>query len=131
VIDDDSSDHYGMFSNTNPVTPKPAANYIHNLTAILADSNSNPGSAALSYSISNEPATAHDLLLQKSDGTYALAVWGDQVVGETVDVTVNLPRLTTVSVYDVTIGTSPVQAFNNISSIPVTITNHALILEFK
>ena len=131
LIDDNSSDHYGMFTNTNPITPKLSANYIHNLTAILADSTSNFGSTALSYSISNEPATVHDLLLQKSDGTYALAVWGDQVVGETVDVTVNLPRLTTVSVYDVTIGTSPVKAFNNISSVPVTITDHAVILEFK
>jgi hypothetical protein len=131
LIDDNSGDHYGMFTNTSPLTPKLSANYIHNLTAILADSSSNFGSTALSYSISNEPATVHDLLLQKSDRTYALAVWGDQVVGESVDVTVNLPRLTTVSVYDVTTGTSPVQAFNNISSIPLMITDHAMILEFK
>ena len=66
----------------NPLTPKASATYVHNLTSILADTSSNFGSSPLSYSISNEPATVHDLLLQKSDGTYALAVWGDQIIGE-------------------------------------------------
>jgi len=131
LIDDNSSDFYGMFQNTNPLTPKASATYVHNLTSILADTSSSFGSLPLGYSISNEPATVHDLLLQKSDGTYALVVWGDQIIGESADVTVNLPRLTTVNVYDVTTGTSPVRAFSSVSSVPLMITDHALILEFK
>jgi hypothetical protein len=125
----DDYDSFGMYDSS--MNPKLAATYIHNLTRILGDTSSNFSATPLSYTISNEPSTVHDWLMQKSSGTYELAVWGDQVVGESVDVTVNLPRLTTVSIYDVTIGSSPVKAFNDVSSIPLTITDHAMILEFK
>jgi hypothetical protein len=127
----DDSDSFGLFKNTSPLTPKLAATYIHNLTTILADTTSNFSATPLGYTISNQSPTVHDLLLQKSDGTYALAVWGDQVVGESIDVTVNLPSITTVSIYDVTIGTSPVVVYTGVSSIPLTMTDHAMILEFK
>jgi hypothetical protein len=127
----DDSDSFGVFLNTNPLTPKMAATYIHNLTTILGDTSSNFTVTPLDYTISDEPSTVHDWLMQKSNGTYELAVWGDQVIGESVTVTINLPHLTTVSVYDVTSGSLPIQAFNNISSVPLTITDHAMILEFK
>ena len=35
----------------------------------------------LSYSLPEQPATVHDLLLQKSDGTFQLVVWGERVAG--------------------------------------------------
>ena len=37
----DDADTFGVFLNTNPLTPKMAATYIHNLTTILRDTNSN------------------------------------------------------------------------------------------
>jgi len=89
------------------------------------------GPATFDYSISGEPATVHDLLIQKSDGTYVLAVWGDQIAGESANVTVNLGRtFSMVNVYDVTIGTSPIQSLSSISSVPLTLTDHAFFLEF-
>jgi hypothetical protein len=101
------------------------------MTSILSDTSSNFSPAALNYSIPGEPATVHDLLIQKSDGVYVLAVWGDQVAGESAKVIINLGRtLSTVNVYDVTIGTSPTQTLNNVSSVPLTVTDHAFFIEF-
>jgi hypothetical protein len=110
-------------------TPKSAATDIHNLTTILADDTSNaPGS--LGYSISNEPATVHDMLIQKSNGTFYLAVWDERVVGTgSDDVTVNLGGAhSTVNVYDPTIGTSIQQHLTNVSSVTLSLSDHPLIL---
>ena len=129
---DDTYDLYGLFAH-NPTTlsPKLSATYIHNMTSILSDTSSGFTPAALGYSIPGEPATVHDLLLQKSDGTYELAVWGDQIAGESATVTVNLGgTLPTVNIYDVTSGTSPIRTLGNVSSVPLTLTDHAFFIEF-
>ncbi|HET6308920.1 MAG TPA: hypothetical protein VFG12_17145, partial [Rhodopila sp.] len=85
-------------------SPKPAATYIHNLTSILADRGTAEAAAGvLDYAIADQPATVHDLLLQKSDGTFELVVWGEQVQG-VQDVTVALGGRHAVKVYDVTRG---------------------------
>jgi hypothetical protein len=128
----DDSDSFGVFKNTWPLTPKLAATYIHNLTTILADTTSDFSVTPLDYTISNEPSTVHDLLLQKSDGTYALAVWGDQVPPNSTSVVVNLGGpYPTVKVYDITRGTMPVRTLSDASSIPLILADHALILEFR
>jgi len=73
----------------------------------------------------------HDLLMQKGNGTYELAVWGDQVIGKSGTVTVNLgSTIPTVNLYDVTSGTTPIQVLHNVSSIPLTMTDHAFFIEF-
>jgi hypothetical protein len=109
--------------------PKPAATYIHNLTSILADTAPAVSPGKLNYSIANEPATVHDLLLQKSNRAFELIVWGEQVNGSN-NVTVNFgsPRAT-VKIYDLTAGTQPVQILNNVSHVPLNIADHALIVE--
>jgi len=69
MVDNQGGDSagFGLFHTNN--TPKLGATYIHNLTTILADNSSfTPG--ALNYSIPSEPATVHDLLLQKSNDTF-------------------------------------------------------------
>ncbi|PZR88612.1 MAG: hypothetical protein DLM68_07175 [Hyphomicrobiales bacterium] len=60
-------------------TPKISATYIHNFTTILADTISK-ATGSLNYSIPSESATVHDLLMQKSDGTFYLAVWDERVL---------------------------------------------------
>ena len=129
----DDSDSFGLFRNTSPLTPKLAATYIHNLTTILADTTSNFSVIPLSYTISDQPATVHDLLLQKSDGTYALAVWADQVPPKSARVVVNLGNAyPTVKVYDITSGTMPVRTLpKEARSVPLTLTDHAMIIEFR
>ena len=119
--------HQGLFENN--WSPKLAATYIHNLTSILADPGKSTGVGSLPYSIANAPSTVHSLLMQKSSGTFELAVWGEQVTGSS-NVTVNLgDAYPTVHVYDVTSGTSPVQTLSNVSSLPLTLSDHAMVVE--
>src|SRR5262252_5415240 len=68
---------YGLFAaepslNTTAATPKLSGTYIHNMTTILHDTTSSFTPIALNYSIPGELATVHDLLMQKSNGTYEL-----------------------------------------------------------
>ena len=117
----------GLF-NANS-TPKPAANYIHNLTSILADNMPVASPGFLNYSILDEPATAHDLLIQKSSGTFELVVWDEKVKGSD-QVTVNLGRTySRVNIYDVTLGISPTQTLSNVASVSLNLTDHAFIIE--
>jgi hypothetical protein len=106
--------------------------YIHNLTTVLADTVSNPP-GSLSYSIPNEPATVHDLLLQKSNGNFYLIVWDERVPGTVSDnVTVNFGSAQpTVLVFDPTIGTTATQPYSNVSSIPFTLSDHPQILQIS
>jgi hypothetical protein len=130
---DDGQGTWGIFiENGSSASPKLAGNYIHNLTMILSDNSSSFTPTPLAYSVKGETNTIHDLLLQKSGGAYELAVWGDRPVsGENTVVTVSLPMsYPTVNVYDVTAGANPAQTFSDVSSVPLTITDHALIVEF-
>jgi hypothetical protein len=69
------------------------------------------------------------LLLQKSDGTFALAVWGEKVTG-TDNVVVDLgSERASVKVYDVTVGTEPISTLRNAKSVPLSLSDHALIIE--
>lgn len=108
--------------------PRKAAVYLHNLTTILADRDSLSTPGKLNYSIPGEPATVHDMLLQKSDGTFALVVWGEQVTG-TNRVTVHLGGThASVKVYDPTIGTMPVQTRSRINSLTLPLSDHPMII---
>ena len=112
-------------------TPKLAATYIHNLTSILADNVPVQIPGRLGYSIANAPPTVHDLLLQKSDGVFELVVWGEQVTGES-DIVVHLGRShPEVRIYDATSGISPVRTLINTDSVPLTINDHAMIVEIR
>ena len=107
---------------------KASATYLHNLTTILADQSSNFTPRKLNYSILDKPTTVHDLLFEKSDGTLELAIWGERAKGSD-DVTVKLGAQASVKVYDPTLGIAPIRAFANVSSVPLTLGDHALIIE--
>jgi hypothetical protein len=112
-------------------TPKLAATYIHNLTSILADNVPVQSPGRLGYSIENARPTVHDLLLQKSDGVFELLVWGEQVTGDS-NVVVHLGGThPEVRIYDVTAGPSPLQTLTDTDSVPLTISDHAMIIEFR
>lgn len=109
-------------------TPRKAALYLHNLTTILADQGKLPEPGKLDYSIPDQPATVHDLLLQNSDGTFQLVVWGERLEGKD-RVTVHLGDThPSVKVYDPTVGTEPVQTHREIKALALTLTNHPLII---
>jgi len=108
--------------------PRKAAVYLHNLTTILADAGAIASPGRLDYVIPGMPETVHDLLLQRSDGTFRLVVWGERVQGED-RVTVRLgAEAAGVEVYDPTVGTEPVQTLGKAREIPLTLTDHPLVL---
>jgi hypothetical protein len=125
--DDPVQGYWGLFDTS--YNPKISGTYVHNLTTILADTGARaPGK--LDYTIANEPATVHDLLMQKSDGTFELAVWDERPTGGSDVVTVNLgASRATVKIYDPTTGTSPSQTLSGVSSVVVTLTDHPVIIE--
>jgi hypothetical protein len=125
--DDPVQGYWGLFDTS--YNPKTSGTYVHNLTTILADT----GAAApgkLDYAIANEPATVHDLLLRKSSGRFELVVWDEKLSGGTDSVTVDLTTSRpTVSVYDPTMGTAAVQTLQAVSSVPLTLSDHPVIVE--
>ena len=127
---DDADGAFG-FVKGDLTTTRKSVTYFHNFTSILADTGFLRTPGKLGYSIPHEPATVHDMLMQKSDGTFELAVWGEQVKGSN-NVTVNLGgTYATVKIYDPTIGTAPTQTLSDVSSVPLTLSDHVMIIELK
>ncbi len=125
--DDPNQGYWGLFDTS--YNPKTSGTYLHNLTTILADTAPfAPG--MLEYSIASPPTTVHDLLLQKSTGTFELVVWDERPMGGTDTVTVDLGHSrASVNVYDPTTGTTPVQTLTNVSSAMLMLSDHPMILE--
>jgi len=74
-VDEGGNQKFGFYRPD--YTPRKAAVYLHNLTTILADRGVLRKPGTLDYSIPKEPATMHDLLLQRSDGAFELVVRSD------------------------------------------------------
>jgi hypothetical protein len=69
---DDPSGHWGLL--TSSFAPRPAYTAIKNLLSLLRDVTfSQPGK--LDYSLAGETQNVHQTLLQKSNGTFYLAIW--------------------------------------------------------
>jgi hypothetical protein len=128
--DDPVQGYWGLFDTS--YQPKKSGLYLHNLTTILADSGTVQATGTLDYAIPAEPPTVHDLLMQKSDGTFALAVWDERPGGGTDAVTVSLGKTRpVVNVYDPTTGTSPTQTLSNVGSVMLTLSDHPVILAIE
>ncbi|HVX15571.1 MAG TPA: hypothetical protein VHC22_30570 [Pirellulales bacterium] len=127
--DEGGNQSFGFFKAD--YSPRKAAVYLHNLTTILADEGSVTSPGRLNYSLSRQPATVHDLLLQKSDGTYALIVWNERVKGSD-EVEVRLGATCQgVTVYDPTVGTDPVKSLGAVDSLSLTLSDHPQVMLFK
>jgi hypothetical protein len=62
---------------------------------------------------------------------FKLVIWDENVKGSN-QVTANLGRrYSTVNVYDVTVGSSPTQTLNNVDSVSLNLSDHALIVEIS
>lgn len=110
--------------------PKVSGTYLHNLTTILADTGAGSATGKLDYSIAIQPATVHDLLLQKTIGTFELVIWDERPSGGTDTVVVDLGgNRASVHVYDPTTGTAPTQTLTNVSSVTLTLTDHPNVIE--
>lgn len=110
-------------------TPRKAALYLHNLTTIFGDRGALRQTESLEYSIPNQPATVHELLLQRSDRSFQLVIWGERVQGsDKVSVQFTSAR-PSVQIFDPTIGVTVVKTFKDTKSVELELSDHPLILE--
>lgn len=128
--DEDGNQSFGFYDRN--YKPRQAAHYLHNMTSILKDNITHADLGYLSYSIPNQPTAVHDLLLQKSDGTFMLVIWGELYAGGSSNITIKLGRTyDEIKIYDPTTGKTAVNTLQNVNFVPLTMTNHPYILEFK
>jgi hypothetical protein len=124
--DEGGNQSFGFFQRD--YTPRKAAVYLHNLTTILADQGSLAKPGRLNYSIPEQPSTVHEMLLQKSDGTFELVVWNERLKGSD-PVTVQLGGVyPAAKVYDPTKGTTPIESHRSIDSLNLTLSDHPVII---
>ena len=125
-VDEAGNQQFGFYRPD--YTPRKAAVYLHNLTTILADSGSLLKPGKLNYAIPNQPATVHDLLLQKSSGEFDLIIWDERLNGSD-KVNVNLGVVySTVKLYDPTVGATVMETRKKINLLPLTLSNHPVII---
>ena len=125
--DEQGNQTFGFFRPD--YTPRLAAHYLHNLTRILADSSRRDAPGRLDYEISPKPDTVHDLLLQHSDGSFQLVVWGEALVGENL-VKVGLRnKVKHAELYDATSGTTPIATFQDTQEMELRVSDHPLVLK--
>jgi len=126
--DDPVQGIWGLFDTQ--YQPKLSGTYLHNMTTVLADAGAIAALAKLDYTIPSQPLTVHDLLLQKSDGTFELVVWGERMTGGTDTVVVELGHSrASVKLYDPTTGTAPVDSLSDVNSVTLTLSDHPMIIE--
>jgi hypothetical protein len=119
--------HQGLFRDD--WTPKPAATYIHNLTAVLAGASAVSSADRFGYTIEGQSTTVHNLLLRQSNSVFTLVVWGERVRGSNA-LTIKLESAAeTVEVYDVTAGEQPIRTEHNVADISLNIGDHAVIIQ--
>ncbi|MBL8158929.1 hypothetical protein JNJ66_00560 [Candidatus Saccharibacteria bacterium] len=133
LLTDNPHESFGFFGMDDQ--PKPAATALHNLTAILKDDGP-ARDGTLPYSISGLPKEGHSFALQRSDGSYNLAVWderpiwnGGELTPAVAKATVNLGRtFSKVSVHRPMQGTEAVQQLTNTDTAELQLSGEPLIL---
>lgn len=124
--DEGGNQTFGFFKPD--YSPRKAAVYLHNLMTILADQGQVATPSQLSFSIPRQPATVHELLLQKSDGTFQLVIWGERLKGSD-EVTVRFTdKQSKVTIYNPVVGTEPVETKADVDSLKLTLSNHPYVL---
>jgi hypothetical protein len=125
--DEGGNQSFGFFKPD--YSPRKAAVYLRNLTTILADDGTLAERGRLKYFIEHQPPTVHEMLLQKSDGTFQLVIWGERVQGSD-QVTLHLDdSYSPARIYDPTFGTAPVLSPDMPDSLQLTLSDHPLIVE--
>lgn len=147
--DENGNQTFGFYDKN--YNPRLSAHYLHNMTSILADNASAPAGLLkqLTYAIQGRPLDTgtnstlavplvHDILLQKTDGTLYLVVWGERFKGGSDEIEIRLDdEIENIKVYNPAQydsenpgkGSEPVATYTDVSSVGLTMTNHPFILE--
>src|SRR5262249_26380875 len=92
----DASGLFGLMNQDG--TPKPAGVAIHNLTTLLADPHPQFIAGRLDYAMTGKTVNDNTLLMEKSDGSFWLALWNEKDGPHSIDLAV--PSASRVSVFD-------------------------------
>lgn len=139
------NDGFGLFEepSVGNTVPKMAGTAIHNLTTILSDTGSTAKTftpATIPYSISGLPSTGNSLLFQKSDGSYWLAIWAEPPLWDSatespltasptsIAVSFGGGPSYTANVYDPLVGISPTTTVQSVTSINLSLVDHAIVI---
>ena len=124
--DEGGTQTFGFFAPD--YTPRLAATYLHNLTTILADKGRRLAPGQVDFTITNQPDTVHDLLLQRSDGTFQIVLWDERLHGsDPVILGFGNPHASA-EIFDPTVGSEPVARLSDVRSIDVTLSDHPIII---
>ncbi len=122
---DDGSGKSGLMNADG--TAKPAGTALHNLTTIMADSGA-ARTDSLTYGLTGTTGNDHSLLMEKSNGTFQLAVWNETDSAHSV--TLNLGSAAqTIRIYDPLTGSTAVNTYSNTSAVTLTVPTHPVIIE--
>lgn len=123
---DDGSGNFGLMNPDG--SPRPAGEALHNLTTLLQDSAGSFSPGSLDYTLDNAAFGDNSLLMEKSDGTYWLALWNETNGGHTV--TLNLASTASaVEVFDPLTGTTAVQTAGDTNSVQISVPDHPVLVE--
>lgn len=141
--DNSCFDNYGFYES-DETTPKTIATAVKNMTTILSDASTGFTPGSLNYSVPGLPSPGagggFSFVLQKTTGTWEIVVWTEPAIWNdtthapitpsTVSATVDLgSTFTTVNVYDPVVGTSPVNTYSGVSTVPLSIVKDPFIIE--
>jgi hypothetical protein len=138
--DGNSQDNFGLFNSDG--TPKPAATAVRNLLTLLADAESGASVfqvGAMTYSLAGLPSGGNSFLMEKSDGSYWLAVWHDARLSGPVTpsdttvlpspISINFGFIANIKVFDPLTGTTVIQTANGVSNVTIGVPDHPVLVE--
>ncbi len=132
--------HWGLVRADG--TEKPAYLALKNLLHELND-NAKPGPPlALSWTLSDSGPAIHHLLLKKSNGEFDLILWQEvssyntwthrEVHNDPANTTLLLGKeARQVVLFEPVLQAAPIQTYKNVSSVPVSIPDHPLVIEIE
>jgi hypothetical protein len=128
----------GLYNND--FTPKPAGRAVKNLIALLADPGASFTPGSLDFTLTGGDSNLHQVLLQKRDGTYWLALWQEvpsfdtstktDIVNAPVPVTVNFASaIQGATVFLPDASTLPVSTFGPGSQLVLAVPDEVMLVQ--
>lgn len=125
---DDIAGAFGIMNADG--SPRPAGTALHNLTTLLADTGKAAATfkpASLAYTLSGTVRGDNAVLLEKSDGTYWLALWNETAA--THQVTVKLPAsAASIATIDPLTGTTPTATVTASATAGIAVPSHPVLV---
>lgn len=121
----DSSGKYGLMNDN--ASPKPAGKALHDFTTLLADRGGSFKPGALSYTLTGERSADRTLLMQKSDGSFWLALWDERAGSHEVTLHLAAPA-SQIEAFNPVTSTTAIATANNTDSLTVQVAHDPLLI---